>query len=240
MKNQDLTGREVHHLVESARESGDLLSSLELAMRTLLVYAKEDDQLGFAEVLDSIFLALKYLYQQQKFKPYWILAGAIARSSVEIARQSGINTALALPQFNLAKYLEELGELGRAKEMYQKAIHSMKQFPPKEHDRPAVLTQMKLRLALCELTLGEAEALENVKKLLAELALDTGVDADYNCKVWISGGYLRLVQYFKDTDSNLVHKYLQQAKQVIESDQRLLLRRQQLDEVSHELMIDKK
>ncbi len=228
-KDQNLSGRELHHLLESAREGDNLSSALELGMRSLLAYAQEKDQLGFAEALDSIFIVFKHLHRQQKFKPYWILAGAIVRSSVEIAEKSGDNQALALPQLNLAEFLEESGELKQAKEMYQKAVRSMTQFPHPEHDRPAVLVLMKLRLALCELVLGDQTAVTNIESFLAELAADTGVDADYNCKVWISGGYLRLAEHFKNKDLKLAQEYLQQAQEIIENDERLLLRRQQLD-----------
>jgi len=233
-KNKALTGREVHHLVESARESGKAQSALELAMHTLLIYAKEGDHLGYAEVLDSVFLTLKNLHRKKAFKPHWILAGAMVRASVEIAEQSGIKEALALPQFNLAQYLEESGKLVEAKEMYEKAISSMEQFPSAEHSRPAVLAQMKLHLALCELILGDREALGRSKKLLAELAADTGVDSDYNCKVWISGGYLRLALYFKDQNIELAREYLQQAQEIIEGDKRLVLRREHLAKILSE------
>ncbi|MBT3249503.1 MAG: hypothetical protein HN846_05110 [Candidatus Pacebacteria bacterium] len=230
-KDKNLSGRELHHQIEAARESDNLSSALELGMQSLLAYAQENDQLGFAEALDSIFITFKHLHRQQKFKPYWILAGAIVKSSVEIAEDSGDKQALALPQLNLAEFLEESGELEPAKEMYQKAVHSMTNYPSPEHNRPAVLALMKLRLALCELALGDQTAMTAIESLLAELAADTGVDADYNCKVWISGGYLRLAEHFKGKNFNLAHEYLQQAQEIIENDERLVLRRQQLDEM---------
>ena len=105
-----MTARELHTQAETARESGDFATSLELTDRAFVSYIQEDDLLGASEVMCSRFNVFKHLHQQvspQMADAYQVQAHHSVLVAVEIAQNSRLPQALALPYFNTGKYYQE-------------------------------------------------------------------------------------------------------------------------------------
>jgi tetratricopeptide (TPR) repeat protein len=223
-------GRILHGKAEQAREKGDFTQALKQTDEAMLAYQAAGDKVGFAEVLSSRFLTLRHLYDKTNDRAFLILAKNTVLSSVQIARESGDNTALALPLFNLGKAQETLGELPDAVTSYKEAVEHMTANPPQRHNRPSVLADMKVHLATAEYKTGDKAALARAEEALHELE---GTDEQkYEKDVWVSGGYMRLADMLRTEDSAKGAEALRKAKEIIDSNPDLTLRKGQWDKLA--------
>ncbi len=226
-----LEGRKLHSLAEQAREQGNFLKALELTDQAIIAYQKDNDSLGFAEVQASRFLTFRHLHEQTEDEKFLILAKYAAEASVELAEKSGDSKALALPYFNLAKAQENLGEIPSAVGNYQKAVQNMIANPPEEHgQRPAIIADMIIHQSTAEYKNGDKEALE--KTLAALVDLEGSSEPKYNKDVWLSGAHMRIAEMLKDDDLTKAKEHLQKAKEIIDSNSDLKLRKTQWEKLA--------
>ncbi len=146
--------------------------------------------------------------------------------AVQLARESNNPQALALPLYNLAQLHEDVGELLQAIHIYKEAVKNMEQNPPDVHNRSSVLENMKLHLATCEYKNGDTGGLERAKKALLKIAEEPN---KYNHDVWVSGGYMRIAEILKKDDAKTAKYYLAKAKEIIDANPELKLRKKQLE-----------
>ncbi|MDP2628316.1 MAG: hypothetical protein Q8P15_00265 [Nanoarchaeota archaeon] len=223
-------GRQLHNQAEMTREKGDFLKALELSDQAMIKYQEENNVSGFAEIQASRFLTLRHLFEKTNDQNYLILAKHSALSAVEIAQKSGNKESLAIPLFNLAKAQETLGELSEAVSSYKEAVENMTNNPPQDQNRPAVLLDMKIHLDTAEYENGDKTALESAEKDLAEL--EKAEEMDYNKHVWTSGGYMRIADMLRKDNFEKAKQHLQKAKEIIDADPELILRKKQWQKLS--------
>lgn len=225
MKHQD---NQAHQQAEQAREHQDYQVALELAVDSEFSYGEAGDVIGLSEVQATKALTYRQLFKSSKTGYFLVLAKHAALAAVEIAKNSGIKEAMALPVFNLAKVYEEIEELDQAIKLYEEALSYIIDNPPVHHDREAVKLDFKLHLLIARLRKGErgieAEIVETLTKLEAD-----NKESKYNKNVWVSGGYLKMAEILKE------FKYLDIARKIIESDDRLKLRNIEWQELTNEL-----
>ena len=213
--------RTLHGLAEQARETGQLELALLIIDKAMIEYQNEGDMTGMAEVLASRSLTLRHLADKTGEKAFRQLAVAEMRAAVEIA--PGVMT-----YYNLAKVEEDLGNLDAALVAYKEAVRLMETNPPKEHNRPAVLCDIKAHMGVCELRNGDKSAEARIVSELEKLA-----DCDeprYNKDVWISGGFLSLAELTGKQE------YLEKAGAIIEANPELTLRKGQLEKLKERLL----
>jgi hypothetical protein len=220
------TGREIHAEADHAREDGHFLKALQLIEETCLMYSEENDSVGFSELQGSRFLTLRHLYEKTQDQNFLILAKHAAMSAVELAEKSNDPTALAMPLFNLAKSQETLGELPNAVLSYRSAIQAQENTPLSYHNRRAVLNDMKIHLAACEYKNGHREALPEGEEALHDLENDS-LEGAYTKDVWTSGGYMKFAEVLKTDNPQKAKEYLQKAKEIIDGNPDLTLRKAQ-------------
>lgn len=224
-------GRKLHGEAEQAREKGNFEKALQLTDQAMITYQKDNDDLGFAEVQASRFLTLRHLYEQTEDEKFLVLAKHAAEASVELAEKSGDPKALALPYFNLAKAQEEIGELSTAIKSYQKAVQNMVSNPPDEHGiRPAVVADMIIHQSTAEYKNGDKGALE--RALAALVDLEGADESKYNKDVWRSGAHMRIAQMLKNDDLAKAEEHLKAAKEIIDSNPDLKLRKAQWEKLA--------
>lgn len=227
-------GRKIHGEAAEAREKGETLKALSLYHQALAAYQAEGDDLGFAEALADESISLRHMFEATGDKNWLILAKHDNMAGVEIAQKSGNKEALALPLFNLAKTQAWLEEYDEAVKTFKEAIKYLKENPPKVHkieERTAVMADFKIHLAVAEYKAGDKSAIERAEAALKELEEGTEI-SDYNKNVWVSGGHMYLAEIYKDIDSQKAHKHLNEAKKIINSDERLVLRKKQWDRLA--------
>jgi tetratricopeptide (TPR) repeat protein len=224
------TARQIHGHAEVAREQGKFLEALQFTDEALILYQEGKDDLGFAEVQASRFLTLRHLYEKTGYEGYLILAKFSAMSSVEIAQKSQNPKALAMPLYNLAKAQEDLKEYPEAIATYNKTIDAFMSNPPDQHNRPGVIADIKIHLHVCRYKNGEKEALSDILAAISEL--EATDEPKFNKDVWVSGGYMRLAELLKDKDSTKAQEYLQKAKEIIDANPELVLRKGQWEKLA--------
>lgn len=226
----DTDAKSLHKKAEDAREEERFLDALEFCDKAMLAFQKEEDALGFTEVLSSRFLTLRHLFEQTQDKNFMILAKHTIMAAVEIARNSGDLEALAIPLFNLGKAYQTLKEYDLAVNSFKEAISNMIKNPPKEHNRSSVIAEMNIHLSVCEYKNGDKSALKRTEKALVDLASDK--EDKYSKDVWMSGGYMDIAEMIKDTDPNKAKQALNRAKEIIDSNPKLTLRKKQFEKLS--------
>lgn len=220
--------REIHSLAEHAREDGNFLDALKFTDEATVQYAQENDLLGLAEVQGSRFLTLRHLAESTNQPAYMLLAKHAAMAAAEIADMSNDPSAIALPYFNLGKAHESLVELPDAIGAYKKAIAAQEATPDSHHARPAVLNDMKVHLAVCELKNSDEGALDRAIEALKALEEDPDEGA-YTRDVWVSGGHMKLAQVLSHLNMEKAKEHLAIAKKIIDSNPELVLRKAQWD-----------
>jgi tetratricopeptide (TPR) repeat protein len=212
-----MSAQEKHSQAEQAREQGRFLDALKLTDEALVLYQEENNLSGVAEIFASRSITLRHLFDKSGEKAYLVLAKHEMMAAVEIS--PGV-----MPLYNLAKVEETLGELLEAIENYKKAISEFLKNPPPQHNRPGVLLDIKINLAIAEFRNGDNQAETRIVDLLNEL--EKTEEPKYNKDVWVSGGYMKLAEITKNKD------YLQKAKEIIDANPELSLRKIQWQKLS--------
>jgi len=157
----------------------------------------------------------------------------VAKSSIELAKLSSERGALALPYLNLGKAYELMGDYVQAVENFEEAIEVQENSAAKEHDRPAVVLDMRLHLSGVQYLLGEKEALRRALELIEKLS-ETD-EPEYNKQVWITGGYMRMADMVAKDDRKQALELLGKARKIIEANQDLRIRAKQLKKLEREI-----
>jgi hypothetical protein len=228
-------GREYHAQAEKAREEGQFLEALAWIDKTLIAYSDDKDMLGYTEALASRSITYRNYATLHNKPEYLTLAKHEMMGAVAIARKSNMPQALALPLYNLATQQEVLGELSEAVVTYKEAIKYMQTHPPQRHNRPSVLANMRVHMTTCEYKMGDETARERAEQSLQEL-IDAQEPDMYTRDVWISGGYMRMADMLRDDDLTLAKGYLEKAKQVIDGNPQLKVRKQQWEKLAERFM----
>lgn len=219
----------MHKLAAEAREEGQFQKSLDLNDQALLAYDADNDAFGFAEGITCRSITLRVYANLNNSKRILTLAKGEMMAAVAIARESSNKEALALPLYNLAQLQEDLDELQDAVKTYKEAVNTMEHNPPPMHNRPSILANMQVHMFTCAYKAGDKKALEKALKALEELK--TAEEKKYNKDVWISGGYMRLADVLRKADPSKAKEYLQKAKEIIDSNPELKLRKQQWEKL---------
>jgi tetratricopeptide (TPR) repeat protein len=221
-------GRRTHMLAERARETGNSLDALKYTDKALLAYQSEGNKLGMAEILSSRSITFRRLYKQTQDPSYLTLAKHTSHAAVDIAKESGNPTARAIPLFQLANVQEMLGEFPEAANTYQQAVENITTNPPETHNRPAVVADFKIHMTTCEYKAGDTSALERAEAAIAELKVAEEPDS-YAKDVWLSGGYMRIAEIVKTDNPEKAREALRQAKEIIDNNPQLELRKKDYD-----------
>lgn len=224
-------GRQLHAKAEQAREEGKFQESLDLNNEALRAYDAVDDSLGFSEGIASRSITLRVYANAHDSNRLLILAKYEMLGAVEIARDSGNKGALALPLYHLAQIYEDLGELSEAITSYKEAIKQMQDTPPDRHNRSEVIANMKVHMMTCEYKAGDKTALERAEIALRDLESAQNPNT-YEQDVWVSGGYMRIASVLKEDKPQRANEYLQTAKEIIESNSQLKLRKEQWNKLA--------
>ena len=220
-------GKKFHLLAEQAREAGNFLQALEYTDQATLAYQKDSDIAGLAEVQSSRQSTFKHLYRKTGDKLFLILEKHAAESAVELAQQCTDQSALAIPYHNLGKYYAESGEWGKAAEYFQKAVENLRTYSDNSHSRQSVIADIEGHQFAAEYKQGDKQALGRALNALEDLK-ETEEDS-YNKAVWVSGAHLRIAEMLMENNIELARQHLDKARKIIESDTRLILRKEQLD-----------
>ncbi|HEX6977025.1 MAG TPA: hypothetical protein VF185_01520 [Patescibacteria group bacterium] len=236
MISESKRGREIHALAEKAREGEqNFLKSLNLLNEATIAYLEDKDYLGASEAQGSRFIALKHLYERTKEDAYLTLATLAAQAAVEIAEEHKINQALPLAYFNLGKAYEEEENYKKALTPFRKAFKKSLKDLPERHNRPALKADIKAHLAFIEYMCGNKSAITKLEEAIKEL--ESSDEGKYTKDVWLSGAHMRTAKALRKNNPKKAKEHLEKARQIIESNPNLTLRKGQLEEIENKLKL---
>ncbi len=222
-----MKARSTHKESLLQREAGQFEESLKLNATALIKYDEENDVLGFCEAIADQTITLRHLYRITKSRNYLILAKHQLEAAIEIAQKAENEDALAIPLFNLGKVNVKLADYEAATDAYKKAVELQLKTMSQ---RPAIVADYIIHMSLAEYKNGDKTAKE---RLLAALTqLESAEEDKYNKLVWISGAHMYLADMLRDDEPDNAQEYLTKAKDIIDSDDRLVLRQQQWEELA--------
>ncbi|MFC1649299.1 hypothetical protein ACFL2C_01120 [Patescibacteria group bacterium] len=219
--------RILHAKAEKARElEQDFPKAISLTEKAIDAYKKENDLVGAAEAHGSLVITYKHLFQLTKSKKYKILTKKASKDAIEVAIESRDKTALALPYFSAGDYYDTVeGNCVEAAKYYQIAIKHMQNNPPKTHNRPAVLMNIKAHLHACEYKNGDKKAIGKLVKVAQDI-IDSN-ESKYEKDVWSSGAFMKAALLLNNENPADANKYMQKAKHIIDTNKDLVLRKKQ-------------
>lgn len=226
--------REIHAKAEIARENGEFLQALNYISEATLLYQKEGDVLGLAEVQSSKFITFKLLFQETGDSNFLILAKHSALSSVEIAQQSNNASALAIPWANLGEAYAQLKDWEKARDAYMEAIKSFTKKPPPFNNRPAVLTNIKSHLYQAEFRCGNKSALKHSLEMIKELE-NNALEDSFTRDAWLSGAHMRHAEMIVKSDLSQAKRHMSLAKKIIDGNKRLIIRKRQWNKLMKDI-----
>lgn len=223
--------REIHVLAEKERENTqNFLKSLNLCDEATIQYAEEKDYYGLSEVQCSRFNALKHLYQKTNEKSYLILAKYAAKSAVEIAEANKLST-LVVQYRDLGKAHLELEEYKEAIESFNKALNSLSErvHETQEFNKESLKAEILSHI-------GEAEYLSGYKEnglmhMNEAIEIFSKMERRYETDVWLTGAYMRKAKAIDNDDKQSADEALVLAKEIIDSNEELVLRKQQWEKL---------
>lgn len=209
---------------DTLREEGKTLEALNLYNQTLVDSQKQRDYNGVLGALTGRLISWQHLYNHGEDKVYAILARKEAEAMLAIAQEYGIHDKDYLIHFLLGKSCIFLKDFKCAEGEFRKAIDLFPYDSAEKGDWQAHLGEAIYRNGWREE--GERVILEGVRQIQAH---QNSVDS-FRINVWLSGAYLRLAKIlFLDNKPEQAKVYLQKGQEIVESDPRLVIRKQQLE-----------
>ncbi len=226
-------GQTNHGLSEQAREQGNFVEALKFSDEALVGYAEANDWFGFCDILSSRVLTLRHLFEKTGKREYLVVAKHTAMAAVEIAENSGDPSIAMMPYSKMGRVQHDLGELRDSAASYEKAVNLMIQNPPKEHNRPSVLADLKIHMEVVKYKTGDKDALSRLETALTEL--EAADEEKYNKDTWMSGAHMRMAEILKSDNPQKAKEHLSKAKQIIDANPELKLRSEQWEKLAKSL-----
>ena len=217
--------KKLHQQAEDLREQGKFLKALKLYEEVLIKFQKEENYSGFIEALGGQCLTYKHLFLLTDNFCYKNLAYNSALSSLEIAKHYKLSIKIHRCFFRLGEIEMLFNNYKKAVAYYQK---SLSLYPQEEAEKG----DFQYHLGEAQYLKGDTKnGLENLSTGLTKIRQHRGSTDSYLINVWESGCLMKLYVFTKDKN------YLEEAKIIIKSDPRLIIRRRQLMELQKKLKL---
>jgi tetratricopeptide (TPR) repeat protein len=209
---------------DQLREKGESLKSIQLYDEAIVEAVHHHNNSMLIGALTGRLLAWKHLFYKTHDRTYALLVKKEAEAMTKIAEEKG------LKERHLFHYLSATAD------------NLLQDYPSAEKELKLAVEHYPLNNAEkgdWVAHLGEALYLNGKKKEGIETTLKgieiiqshaEGVDP-FLIHVWLSGAYLRLATLLKTDNLQESKSYLEKAKKIIQSDDRLVIRKQQLEEL---------
>ena len=214
---------EVQKEADKLREEGKSLMAISLYNESIVGHLKAKDYAGVIEALTGRLLSWKHLFYKTDDTLYAILVKKEAEAIQEVANFYHVSDRMHLIHFLKATAATLLKDYRNAEEEFRKSIELYPNDNAEKGDMIAHLGDAMYRNGKKEE--GKKTILNGIEVMKAK---SSQVDS-FLLNVWISGAYLRLAKLLKADNPEESRKFLNQAEQIINSDSRLVIRKQQLE-----------
>ncbi|PJD93713.1 MAG: hypothetical protein CK425_12550 [Parachlamydia sp.] len=217
-----ISAAELQKQADVMREKGESLKAIDLYNQAIVRYQEGKETVNMIGALTGRLLSWKHLFYKTEDKIYAIFVRKEAEAMLEIAKEHQLFDKFHLIHFLYGTSAMLLKDYPTAEEEFGQAV---KFYPYNNAEKGDWIGH-----------LGEAtyknDKKEEGKKLIlqgVQIIEENSSQLDsFLFNVWVSGAYLRLAKLLELDNIEESHFYLNQAKQIIDSDERLVIRKQQL------------
>jgi len=217
--------KELHGMGSDAREKDDHLIALQLLDHAIVGYQKEDDFEGMIDALKDRTLTWKHYFLLTKDTSYAILAQKDAEAMLAIAEEKGLKDKMSTSYFRLGEVAMIHNDYSSAIVNYEKSI---------EHYNGPLSELGDFRYHLGEALYREGQKDKGKKVMLEGLKeIQRGAKEilDFLINVWESGCHRILADLLRKDEPAEAKKHLKEAKRIVNSDERLVIRKRQVREL---------
>lgn len=136
---------------------------------------------------------------------------------------------MAIPLFAYGKALHLKGKHDEAIEIFKEALTVL---PQSRQNRPSVEADIRVHLSVCEYVNGDESALQRAEDAIRQI--ENSDEQKYEKDVWVCGGYMKLAEALSLSNKE-AYEYLQKAREIIDANPDLKLRRKQLEKLEEKL-----
>lgn len=216
LSQNNVNTKSLHQQAEKLREQDKLLEAIKLYEEVIIAYQQEKNYTGIVEALGGRCLTYKHLFLLTNDFVFLNLAYYSAKSSLKIARHYKINSKIHRCYFRLGEMEILKGNYLKAEKYY---LVALKKYPNENSEKG----DFQYHLGEAQYLAGQKEiALKNLLSGLALIRKYQSTTDSFLINVWESGCLMKLYTFTKDK------KYLIGAQKIIDSDQRLIIRRRQI------------
>lgn len=224
------TTLKLHQKAEKLREQDKHLEALKVCEEAILNYQKEKNYIGLCSILQSRSLTYKHLYLLTNDISFAILAKKDNESSILISQKNKLKTIYSA-YFRYGDTLMLFNDYKNAILNYQKALNLYPKIDSEKGDYQYHLGEALYKNG------NKKDGLKNILEGLKIIRENKSKTDSFLINVWESGCLLKLTELFYKDNPNDSQKYFQQAKDIINTDKRLIIRKRQLKELSVKLKI---
>lgn len=208
---------------DALRESGHSLEAIDAYNHAIVELQANHDYVSLIGSLTGRLLCWKHLFYQTEDKVYALFVKNEAQAISDIMSEYALVDSLHLSHFLLATSALLLDDTLTAEQQFRKAV----ELYPTDHAERGDWTAHLGHAMYCngQKDAGKEMILQGVQMI------ETHADQidSFLFNVWVSGAYLRLAKLLQPDNLADSLFYLAKAKAIIDGDDRLVIRKQQLD-----------
>ena len=224
-----LSALRFHELAEKAREEDKHLEALKLIEEAIIRYQQEKNYQGLSQALQSRFLIYKHLFFLTKDKVFALMGQKDGEVSLFIAEKYKLSKSIGSCYFRLGEAAMLFKNYSRAAKQYQMAL---------DHYHGSNTEKGDYYYHLGEALYRSGKKKKGKEKMLQGLDKIQNYANEVNpflAHVWESGCHLKLAELLKDEQPEEAIKHLNQAKKIANSDEKLIIRRRQIEKLAQDL-----
>jgi len=225
-KGNDSPGLKFHKLAEEAREKDKHLEALRFIEGAIFNYQKEKNYSGLAKALQSRVLIYRHLFWLTEDLVYAFLTQKDAEASLLVAEKHNLSKIISSCHFSLGKSAMLLKNFKEAIKQYQMAIENYYGTNTEKGD-------YYYHLGEAFFADGQREkGKETILKGLKQIEKYASEVDPFLVHVWSSGCHMYLAKELKENNYQEAKKHFNKAKEIIDSDKKLVIRKRQIKELA--------
>jgi tetratricopeptide (TPR) repeat protein len=217
------TATELQKQADVLREEGQSLKAIDVYNQAIVRYQEDKDYANMIGALTGRLLSWKHLFYKTEDKIYAIFVKKEAEAMLEIAKEHQLLDRIYLIHFLNGTSAILLKDYPVAEKEFGQAVELYPNDNAEKGDWIAHLGEAIYRNGRKEE--GKKLILQGVQ-IIEEKS--SQIDS-FIFNVWVSGAYLRLAKLLKPDNLEESQIFLSKAKKIIDSDDRLVIRKQQLE-----------
>jgi tetratricopeptide (TPR) repeat protein len=217
------TATELQKQADVLREEGQSLKAIDVYNQAIVRYQEDKDYANMIGALTGRLFSWKHLFYKTEDKIYAIFVKKEAEAMLEIAKEHQLLDRIYLIHFLNGTSAILLKDYPVAEKEFGQAVELYPNDNAEKGDWIAHLGEAVYRNGRKEegkkLILQGVQIIEEKSSQIDSFLFD----------VWVSGAYLRLAKLLKLDNNEESQLFLNKAKKIIDSDDRLVIRKQQLE-----------